>query len=124
MTKARDDLGEWLTMGHGFVPEVRGLILGRRFRADWAKVTFDDGDQTQFVPEISDGVVVEYDGIMSAGPSHMSITKVMRDQEKSNLLQLAGFIVIRCNAKTVQSGDCYTWITAALALKGLLDEPE
>lgn len=97
MNKA--EFGHWLE-GLGFTPEVGKLIPGRRYRADW------------FHPA---GIVVEYDGVMSYGPSHLSLGGVMRDQERSNLMQLAGHIVIRVNAKTLATGKAQEWIETALS---------
>lgn len=85
--------------GLGFTAEVGRLIPGRRYRADW------------FHPA---GVVVEYDGVMSYGASHLSLAGVLRDQERSNLMQLAGYIVIRVNAKTLGDGRALAWIEQAL----------
>lgn len=100
MTK--DELAVWLA-GIGFSPEVGGLVPGRRFRADF------------YHPA---GIVVEWDGIMGRDPSHMSVSGVMRDQERANLMQLNGLVVIRVNAATARAGKAQQWIEAALQLKG------
>ena len=105
MNKA--ELGVWLE-SIGFSPEVGGLIPGRRYRADW------------FHPA---GIVVEYDGVMSYGPSHLSLSGVMRDQERSNLMQLEGYVVIRVNAKTLATGKAQEWIETALAQRGATARP-
>jgi hypothetical protein len=96
------ELAFWLE-GIGFTPEVGGLVPGRRFRADWAHPA---------------GIVVEYDGVMGGKASHMSLKGVMRDQEKSNLLQLNGLLVIRVNAKTCADGSAQLWVEQALQMRG------
>lgn len=98
MTVDGTELDLWLE-SLGFEREVTGLVPGRRYRADY------------YHPS---GVIVEWDGIMGYGPSHLSISGVMRDQEKSTLLQLQGYLVIRVNAKTAANGKAVEWIEQAL----------
>jgi very-short-patch-repair endonuclease len=97
----KSELALWLE-GIGFTPEVGGLVPGRRFRADFHHPS---------------GIVVEYDGVMGYGASHLSLRGVMRDQEKSNLLQLNGFLVIRVNAQTCADGSAQRWVEQALQLR-------
>lgn len=96
--------GLWLE-GLGFVPEVRfgGDTGKRRFRWDWAR------DDIR--------VAIEYGGIMGRQASHMSISGVMRDDEKTTLGQLAGWIVVRVNARTVDDGRAQAWVEQAIALR-------
>lgn len=98
MSRVRDDLGADLAM-LGFEVEVpfRGLSGRRRWRWDWARV--------------ERLVAVEYDGI---GVGHQSIGGTWRDAEKSNEGQLSGWLVIRCNAGTVEDGRCIEWVFLAL----------
>lgn len=86
----------------GFQAQVGGLVPGRKITVDWHR----------------DGIVVEYDGIMHDGPTHLSRGEIMRDQERATLLQLNGCLVIRCNAATVTDGRCQSWIETALAMRG------
>ena len=106
-TRYRDEFALFLE-SLGFVAEVPGLVPGRRYRVDY------------FHPEHK--VAVEYDGILSRGASHSSIRGIMRDQEKSNLLQLNGVrVVLRVNAATIADGRAHDWVEAALGLPGAVE---
>lgn len=98
------DFGMWVE-SLGFVPEVRfrGDTGKRQFRWDWAREDIR--------------VAVEYAGIMYSNASHMSVAGVLRDDEKTTLGQLAGWIVVRVNAKTVGDGRAQDWVEKAIALR-------
>jgi hypothetical protein len=60
-------------------------------------------------------VAVEYDGGVFDGlPSHSSTSGILRDIEKINEAQLAGWIVIRCTAQTVASEVAVKYIKRAI----------
>jgi very-short-patch-repair endonuclease len=60
-------------------------------------------------------VGVEYDGIFGReSASHMSRKGIMRDQEKSNEAQVAGWVLLRVNAATVEDGKALAWIEKAM----------
>ncbi len=102
MTKARDTLDAYLDYG-GAGPWEREhkLFPDRRFRCDMAQVDLR--------------ICVEYDGMN--GSAHGSVNGMMRDSEKGNLAQLAGWLLIRVNAKTIRTGEAFTWIEQAIALR-------
>lgn len=64
-------------------------------------------------------VACEYDGGLFTGEaSHTSVKGLLRDQEKANEAQLAGWILLRVSAKTVVSGEAVRWIARALEARG------
>jgi len=86
----------------GFAVEVpfRGLSGKRRFAFDWARSDLR--------------IAVEYQG---KGPGHMSVRGAYRDHEKTTEAQLCGWLLIQCNAKTIENGQCQTWVETALAVR-------
>lgn len=100
MTKARDDLDLYVdNLGFGPWEREYRFLADRKFRFDLA------------LPAIR--LAIEYDGIH--GGAHGSINGVLRDSEKLNLAQINGWMIIRVNAKTIQSGQAFTWIEQAVA---------
>ena len=109
--KAKKELQQYLTFS-GTGPWVTEHVFHptRKWRLDWANVDLKVG--------------IEYDGVTGAtafnrkaGDSsvgHVSVGGVMRDAEKTNEAQLLGWVVIRVNAKTIKSGDAFTWIERAV----------
>lgn len=98
MTKAQDKLEFFLQhAGLGtWEPEYR-FHPSRRWRFDWANTDLR--------------VAVEYDGVMQRNqPGHLSVSGQMRDSEKTNEAQVLGWVVIRVNAKSIESGDAFRWI--------------
>ena len=98
-TMAKELLDEYLVWG-GFGPVEHEFkfLPDRRFRFDWA---FPDKK-----------IAIEYDGIQGSG--HASINGVLRDSEKLNLANLAGWRVYRVNTKTVHDGTAFTILDQAL----------
>jgi very-short-patch-repair endonuclease len=83
--------------------EVTGLIPGRRFRVDFC--------WRQNVHRL----VVELDGGVWMGKSrHTSGAGFTRDAEKTNLLTLAGWRVLRVTGEQVRSGQALGWIEQGL----------
>ncbi len=95
------EFGLWLD-SLDFEREVpfRGISGKRRWRFDYAR------------PELM--LAVEYDGIMSYGPSHTSISGIMRDAEKSTDAAICGWMLLRVNAKTIGSGVAQRWVELAI----------
>lgn len=102
-TKAKTILDDYLELG-GFGRVEREALVwpGRKFRADW------------FLPDQSPAVIVEYDGLMGGHASHASVANIMRDAEKGNLAQKAGFKFYRVNAKTIHNGEAFTFLDQVL----------
>jgi hypothetical protein len=102
-TKSKTALDEYLSYGQFGRVEREAIVWpGRKFRADW------------FLPDQPAPVIVEYDGLMFGGASHASIANILRDAEKSNLAQAEGMKFYRVNAKTIQSGDAFTFLDRVL----------
>jgi len=80
--------------------EVTGLVPGRKFRVDFVW--------------LSHGLVVEVDGGVWGKSRHTSGVGFTRDCEKTNLLTLAGFRILRVTAQHVKSGQAIAWIEQAL----------
>jgi len=90
----------------------------RKFRADW-RVHYGiwEGKRPKKINHhVPSAVLVEYEGgLFSSGKrGHSSIAGIHRDIEKSNLAQIAGYIVIRVTPKHVISGEAVKWIMDAL----------
>jgi hypothetical protein len=102
-TKSKAELDRYLSYG-GFGRVEREAMVwpGRKFRADW------------FLPQQPRPTVIEYDGLMFGGASHTSIANILRDAEKSNLAQAEGMNFYRVNAKTIQSGEAFTFLDRVL----------
>lgn len=93
--------------GLRFSREVGGLVPGRRYRVDFL---------------VEDRVVVECEGGLfrdrrsgRRGPGHTSTKQILRDLEKANELQLAGWPVMRVAAPHIRLGQALAWIEKALA---------
>jgi very-short-patch-repair endonuclease len=84
------------------------LVPGRKFRVDfyWRAAR----------------LVVEADGGIWGKGRHTSGAGFTRDAEKTNLLTLLGYRVLRVTSAQVQSGQALAWITQALADEGTVDE--
>lgn len=80
--------------------EVKDLIPGRRFRVDFCW------------PEHR--LVVEADGGVWGKSRHTSGVGFTRDCEKTNLLTLAGYRILRVTAQHVKGGQAVNWIEKAL----------
>jgi hypothetical protein len=108
-TKAKTILDNYLTLG-GFGRVEREAMVwpGRKFRADW------------FLKDQNPPVVIEYDGLMGGGSqrAHTAISNVLRDSEKGNLAQAAGFRFYRVNAKTLYNGTAFTFLEQVLVRIG------
>lgn len=72
--------------------EVEGLVPGRKFRVDYL---FRDAK-----------VVLEQNGAIWKKGGHSSGTGLLRDYEKSNLLQLAGYRYLQFTPGQLTNGDC------------------
>lgn len=72
--------------------EVEGLVPGRKFRVDY------------FFREAR--LVVERNGGIWTKGGHSSGTGLLRDYERNNLLQLAGFRVLIYTPAQLAKGDC------------------
>lgn len=59
-------------------------------------------------------LAIEYDGM---GVGHQSISGTWADADKSNEAQLCGWMLLRCNARTVRLGDCETLIAEAMTVR-------
>ncbi len=89
-SKGKREFREWLTIAcpDQVVEEYR-FLPPRRFLADWA------------VPDLM--IVFEWDGFTD----HATLKGMLRDTEKGNLAQLAGWLFIRLNAKSVKDGTAF-----------------
>lgn len=89
-SKGKIQFREWLAIAcpHDVVEELR-FLPPRRFLADWA------------VPDLM--IVFEWDGFTD----HATLKGMLRDTEKGNLAQLAGWMFIRLNAKSVKDGTAF-----------------
>lgn len=85
-------------------PEAEVVFLpDRKFRADW-------------LWRSPRKVILEVDGgLFQAKGGHSSGKGILRDQEKSNLAQLAGFLYLRCTPRDVASGAIADVLKQALA---------
>lgn len=63
-----------------------------------------------------DKIAIEFEGVLSHS-AHTSITNVVNDAAKFNAASLQGWIVIRVNTKSLESGQAYNDIYDALALR-------
>jgi len=81
------------------------------------EVTFHEARKWRFDFLFTDyAVAVEYDGgVFDGDPSHSSISGILRDIEKINEAQLAGFTVIRVTAQTVENGTALRYIKRAIS---------
>lgn len=106
MSAQRDALAFWL-LRLGFVQEWPfGGISGRRkWRWDFA----DPGPRRL--------IAVEYQGVMHRQASHLSVSGAVRDHQKVTEGQLCGWLVIQCNAKSVESGECLAWVERAIEMR-------
>ncbi len=77
----------------------------RKWRADFliGIVPGDDGPK----------VLVEVDGGSWTGGRHTSGTGFEKDAEKASAAAIAGYRVIRCTPRQVESGECLRWIESA-----------
>jgi hypothetical protein len=101
-TRSKTLLDDFLAYGHyGRCEREARCLPGRRFRADW------------FLPDQEPPVIVEYDGLMR-GKAHASIAGALRDSEKGNVAQAAGFRFYRCNAATIQDGTAFAFLDSVL----------
>ena len=78
----------------------------RKWRAD-----FRIG--TTYREHAIDDLLVEVDGGAWIGGRHTSGAGFTDDCEKQSAAAIAGFRVIRCTPKQVESGECLRWIEAA-----------
>jgi len=84
-----------------------GFLSGRRFRADFAFVDH------RLLVEVEGGLFrSRHTGRRGAG--HTSTAKILRDMEKSNLAQLAGWRLLRVAAPHIRNGQALAWIEEAL----------
>jgi very-short-patch-repair endonuclease len=103
MPAAKRKLAQWLRKNYvGRLSAEHYFHPDRQWRFDWAIVDAR--------------IAVEYDGVFR-GKAHTSIKDVMKDQEKHNEAQLLGWIIIRCNANTVNDESAFAWIQRAVAQK-------
>lgn len=103
-TPAKTEFGEWLRKVSPYPIETEYCgIPDRLFRFDWA------------IPALM--VAFEYDGINAK--AHASANGVFRDSEKGNLAQLAGWILIRVNARSLREGNGYTMAERAIELRAI-----
>ena len=102
MSQTRDALLWLLKLEKGFELEVpfRGVSGKRRFR-------FDAAHEAR-------KVAVEYQGI---GPGHQWASTQAVDHEKLNQAQLCGWLVIQCNAQSVNNGSCIEHIERAMGTR-------
>lgn len=102
-TPAKREFAEWLecVSPYPVVAEHR-FLEDRKFRADWA------------IPEIK--LLIEFDGVVH----HTGVTGAWRDAEKSNLAQIAGWMMIRVNARSLRDGSGYRDAVAAFAARGVM----
>lgn len=101
--ECKTEFGQWLEFvsPHPVVAEY-GFLPDRKFRADWA------------IPELK--LLFEYDGINAK--AHASANGVFRDSEKGNLAQLAGWMFLRVNARSLREESGYTMAMRAISQQG------
>jgi len=83
------------------------FLSGRRFRADFAFVDHS------LIVEVEGGVFRSR-RTGRRGVGHTSTAQILRDMEKSNLAQLAGWRFLRVAAPHIRSGQALAWIEEAL----------
>lgn len=101
-TKLLDRFCE-LCIAHGLPApevEVEGLIEARKFRVDYL-----------FRPE---RIVIECNGQIWKKGGHSSGTGLLRDYEKLNMLQAAGYRVFQYTPDQLARGDCLPLLKAIL----------
>ena len=92
--------------------EVAGLVDGRKFRVDfywpWHSIErMVDADELR-------GVVLEVDGGTWSGGRHTRGKGFEADCEKTNLLALQGYLVLRVTRTHVEDGRALAWVREAL----------
>jgi hypothetical protein len=93
------------------MPEAEVVFLpGRKFRADWLWW----GPPRKVILEVDGGLFRGGKGGGSATGGHSSARGILRDQEKGNLAQLAGFLYLRCTPQDVATGKVAALLTQAL----------
>lgn len=93
-----------LCLAHGLPqPESEVVFIpGRKFRADW--LWRPPVAPRRVVLEVDGGLFRGGKGGGSGMGGHSSGLGILRDQEKSNLAQLAGYVYLRCTPRDVQTG--------------------
>lgn len=87
------------------LPECEvAFIEGRKFRADylWRSAM----------------VILEQDGSIWTKGGHSTGKGILRDMEKGNLAQLAGFVFLRCTPSQITSGEILPILREALLPAG------
>lgn len=101
MSNAEDSLATLLRWEKLPDPEREYLFSPpRRFRADFAYPAY--------------GLLIEVDGGGYIEGRHTRGAGFEKDAEKASLAAIAGFRVIHCTPKHIDSGECITWIKRAL----------
>lgn len=95
---AKTEFAEWLdaVSPYPVLREHRFLAPLRQFRADFCIVELR--------------IVLEYDGIVH----HTTIAGAWRDALKGNLAQVAGWMFLRVNARSIKDGSAYEVVERAI----------
>ena len=94
----KTEFAEWLDLVSPYpvLREHRFLAPLRQFRADWCIVELR--------------IIVEYDGVVH----HTTIAGAWRDALKGNLAQIAGWMFLRVNARSIRSGEAHELVEQAI----------
>jgi len=92
------------------IPFEREFVFAapRRWRADFVVTATRGG-----APVPVWAFLVEVDGGAFVGGRHSTGTGMEKDAEKQSAAAIAGYRVIRCTPRQVESGECLRWIEAA-----------
>lgn len=93
------------------VPETEvAFVPGRRFRADYL------WPEHRVIVE-RDGGIMQFPGQRygrAAAGAHSRVEGILRDMEKANLAQIAGYVFLRFTGRDLDTGAALTTIRAAL----------